>query len=111
MSAASSAITVVSPPSGLLGGRDHRQRAAVAQVAGRGERLARGRRVQPVERVDQHERVAAAGGDALAASIARSTAWSWASAEAANVSAAAGVSGPSCHSRDLLGPGAGEHER
>ena len=47
------------------GGGDHRQRAALAQVARRRQRLARRLRVQPVEAVDQHDRVAAARGDAL----------------------------------------------
>ena len=40
----------VSPPNGLRGRRDHGQRAAVAQVARGRERLARGLRLQPVER-------------------------------------------------------------
>ncbi len=48
-----------------LGQRDHRQRAALAQVARGRERLARGVRMQAVEAVDRHERVPAAGGDAL----------------------------------------------
>ena len=64
--ARSSATTVVSPPTGAGDGGDHGQRAAAGQVAARGQRAPRGGAGQVLEAVDQHDRVAAAGGHAAA---------------------------------------------
>ncbi len=59
-SAASSAITVVSPPSGFELVAITVSEPPSLQVARRGERLARAQRVQSVERVDQDDGVRAA---------------------------------------------------
>ena len=84
-SSGSSAITVVSPPTGCGGGRDDRQRAGLAEVAGSGDRAAGRLRLEPVEAVDEHDGVAAAGRDPRPASSARSSAWVCESAEAAKL--------------------------
>ncbi len=109
-SAASSAITVVSPPSGLLAVAitvseppSRRLRAAASALRAacgcRPSRLSISTSACPPRAATR-----------LAASSARSTAWPCESAEAAKLSAAAGASEPSCHSRDLLRPHADEHE-
>ena len=110
---ASSAITVVSPPSGSDGGRDHGQRAAVDDVAGRARAALRAAvRVQAVERVDQDDRVRRrarrAGGPGRRS---RSTAWPCASAEAARLDRGRRARVSCGPLGDLLGADAGEHER
>ena len=59
-----SAITVVSPPTGSVAVATIVSEPASTRLRGGGENLARGRRVEPVEAVDEHDGVAAAGGHA-----------------------------------------------
>ena len=65
MSATSSAITVVSPPNGLVAVAITVSEPPSRRLRASGERLAGGLRMQAVEAVDQHERVPAAGRHAL----------------------------------------------
>ncbi len=101
---------MVSPPSGWVAVAIDGQRAAVAQVAGGGERLAGGVRMQAVEAVDQHERVAAARGHPLGGIDGALDRLVLRVGGGREVERRRGRHRPVLPLDDLLGPRAGEHE-
>ena len=107
----SSAITVVSPPSGWAAVAITVSEPPSRRLRAAASALARGVRAEAVEAVDQHHRVAAARRDALGARRSRARSPVPASpSEAAKLSAAAGRARALLPLGDLLGPRAGQHE-